>query len=86
VVGPLLLGARNRKLAFRLAEIGEDDADLIRWRPKEPRELTAEECRAALRLLEAKDVRRWLTKWSYGDPEGRAKIDALIEMLEGAKT
>jgi hypothetical protein len=48
--------------------------------------LTAEECRAALRLLEAKDVRRWLTKWSYGDPEGRAKIDALIEMLEGAKT
>ena len=76
--------ARNRKLAFRLADIGEDDADLIRWRAKEPRELTAEECRAARWLLEAKAVRQWLTKWSYGDSEGRVKIDTLIEMLEDA--
>jgi hypothetical protein len=30
---------------------------------------------------------QWTTRSGrYGDPEGRAKIDALIEMLEGAKT
>jgi len=68
-------GGKDRRFAFRLGEIGEDEADLIRWRAKEPRELTAEECRAGLWLLEAKPVRQWLTKWSYGDsscdPHGR---------------
>ena len=82
VAGPLLLGNKDRKLAFRLAGIDEDEAELIRWRAKEPRDLTAQECLAGLWLLESRAVGRWLRKWSYGDPEGRAKIEALIEALE----
>jgi hypothetical protein len=62
--------------------IAEDEAALIRWRAKEPRELTAQECLAGLWLLESSAVGRWLRKWSHGDPEGRARIEALIEALE----
>jgi hypothetical protein len=80
--GPLLLTTNDRRVAFRLAEIGEDEAELIRWRAKEPRDLTAEECRAGLWLLESKAVQQWLRKWSYGDLEGRAKIDELASVLE----
>lgn len=48
-----LLGNKDRKLAFRLAGIDEDEAELIRWRAKEPRDLTAQECLAGLWLLES---------------------------------
>ena len=62
MAGPLLLSDKDRKLAFRLAEIGEDEAELVRWRAKEPRELTAQECMAGLWLLESRAVGRWLRK------------------------
>jgi hypothetical protein len=84
VPGLLLLNNKDRELAFRLAERGEDEAEPPRWRAKEqePRDLTAQECLAGLWLLESRAVGRWLRKWSYGDPEGRAKIEMLIEALE----
>jgi hypothetical protein len=81
VAGPLLLGNEDRELAFRLAEVGENEVELHRWPAKEPRNLTAQECLAGLWLLESKAVGRWLKGWSYGDPAGRARIEALIEAL-----
>jgi hypothetical protein len=39
VIGPLLLVNEDRELAFRLAEIGEDEAQLLRWPAKKPRTL-----------------------------------------------
>jgi hypothetical protein len=77
----LLLGNENRELAFRLAEIGEDEGELLRWPAREPRNLTPQECLAGLWLLESRAVRRWLKGWSYGNPAGRARIEALIEAL-----
>jgi hypothetical protein len=74
VTGSLLLGNEDRELAFRLAEIGA----------KEPRNLTPQECLAGLWLLESNAVRRWLKAWSYGDPAGRARLEALIEALIGS--
>jgi hypothetical protein len=81
VTGPLLLGNEDRELAFRLAEIDEDEAELLRWPAEEPRNLTAQECLAGLWLLESKAVGRWLKGWSYGNPAGRARIEELIEAL-----
>ena len=81
VTGPLLLGNEDRELAFRLAGIGEDEAQLLRRPAEEPRNLTAQECLAGLWLLESKAVGRWLKRWSYGNPPGRAKIEELIEAL-----
>jgi hypothetical protein len=77
----LLLGNEDRELAFRLAEIGEDEAELLRWPAEEPRNLTAQECLAGLWLLESKAVGRWLKGWYYGNPAGRARIEELIEAL-----
>ena len=81
VTGPSLLGNEDRELAFRLAEIGEEDAELLRWPAKKPRNLTPQECLAGLWLLESKAVGRWLKGWSYGNPAGRARIEELIETL-----
>ena len=81
VAGRLLLGNEDRELAFRLAEIGEDEAELLRGPAKEPRNLTAQECLAGLWLLQSTAVGRWLKRWSYGNPAGRAKIEELIEAL-----
>jgi hypothetical protein len=77
----LLLGNEDRELAFRLAEIGEDETELLRWPAEEPRNLTAQECLAGLWLLQSTAVARWLKGWSYGNPAGRAKIEELIEAL-----
>jgi hypothetical protein len=87
VTGPLLLGNEDRELAFRLAEIGEEEGELLLRPAKKPRNLTPQECLAGLWLLESNAVRRWLKGWSHGDPAGRARmkalIEALIESLEG---
>lgn len=80
----MLLGNEDRELALRLAEIGEDEGELLRWPAKEPRNLTPQECLAGLWLLESNAVRRWLKAWSYGDPAGRARLEALIEALIGS--
>ena len=81
VTGSLLLGNEDRELAFRLAEIGGGEAQLLRGPAKEPRSLTAQECLAGLWLLESKAVGRWLKGWTYGNPPGRARIEELIEAL-----
>jgi hypothetical protein len=67
--GPPLLSDRARKLASRLAEIGEDGAGPLTWPANERRDLTAAECNAGLSLLESPDALRWSKKWCYGDPE-----------------
>jgi hypothetical protein len=77
-----LLSEQDRKVAFRLAEIGENGAGLISWPAKERRHLTAEECRAGLALLESEAGRQWSRKWSHGDPEGNQRIADLAAALK----
>ena len=73
VAGPLLLGNKDRKLAFRLAGIDEDEAEPPRWRAKEPRDLAAQECLAGLWLLESRAVGRWLRKMVLQRPGAESK-------------
>lgn len=79
--GPPLLSGDDRKLALRLSEIGDDRRDPPRWPARERRDLTPDECRAAIVLLEMDAVQRWFPKWARSDPEGWKKIDALIAAL-----
>lgn len=81
-MGPLLLSDRARKLAFRLADIGDDGAGPLNWPAKERRDLTVTECNAGLSLLESRDVLRWSKKWSYGDPAAKFVIADLMARLE----
>ena len=52
-MGPVLLSERARKIALRLADIGEEGAGPLKWPAKEQRDLTAKECDAGLSLLES---------------------------------
>ena len=81
-MGPLLLSERARKLAFRLADIGDDRAGPLSWPAKERRDLTAKECGVGLSLLESRDALRWSKKWSYGDPAAKFVIADLMDRLE----
>lgn len=81
-MGPVLLSERARKLAFRLAGIGDDAAGPLAWPAKEQRDLSAAECNAALSLLESRDVLRWSKKWCYGDPAAKFVIADLMAGLE----
>lgn len=80
--GPPLLNDFDRMLALRLAGIGDDTTDLIRWPPSEQRDLTREECRAALALLTSESGQQWARRWCYGDSSGMAKIEALVSALK----
>ena len=85
-MGPLLLSDRARKVAFRLADIGEDGAGAVRWPAKERRDLTAAECNAALSLLESRNALRWSKRWCYGDPEAKFMIaDLMVRLERGAR-
>jgi hypothetical protein len=81
-MGPLLLSDRARKVAFRLADIGDDGAGPVRWPAKERRDLTTKECGAGLSLLESRNALRWSKKWCYGDPEAKFVIADLMAGLE----
>jgi hypothetical protein len=81
MTGPLLLEDGDRKLAIQLSEIGDDAAAPLRWPARANRDLAAEECRAALALLESQAGQEWSRKWSHGDPEGRVKIAELVTAL-----
>jgi len=81
-MGPVLLNGRARKLAFRLAEIGDNGAGPLTWPAQEVRDLTAKECNAGLSLLESRDALRWSKKWSYGDPAAKFVIADLTARLE----
>jgi hypothetical protein len=80
--GPLLLSDRARKLAFRLAGIGEDGTGPLTWPAKERRHLTTKECGAGLSVLKSQHALRWSKKWSYGDPEAKFVIADLMARLE----
>jgi hypothetical protein len=80
--GPLLLSDRARKLAFRLAGIGEDGTGPLTWPAKERRHLTTKECGAGLSVLKSQQALRWSKKWSYGDPEAKFVIADLMARLE----
>jgi len=85
-MGPVLLSDRARKLAFRLAGIGEDGAGPLAWPAKEQRDLTAKECNAALSLLESRNALRWSKKWCYGDPAAKFVIsDLMVKLERGAR-
>lgn len=81
-MGPLLLSDRVRKLALRLAGLGDDGSGPLNWPAKERRDLTAKECGAALSLLKSQDALRWSKKWSYGDPTAKFVIADLMDRLE----
>ena len=84
--GPLLLSDRARKLAFRLADIGEDGTGPLTWPAKERRHLTTKECGAGLSVLKSQDALRWSKKWSYGDPEAKFVIaDLMARLSKGAR-
>jgi hypothetical protein len=59
--GPPLFSDEDRALAMRLFETGSSNADSERvWmRAKEDRDLTPEECGAAVTLLESETARRY---------------------------
>jgi hypothetical protein len=80
-MGLLLLSDRARKLAFRLADTGEDGTGPLNWPAKARRDLTPKECGAGLSLLESRDALRWSKKWSYGDPAARFVIADLMARL-----
>jgi hypothetical protein len=81
-MGPVLLSERARKLAFQLADIGDNRAGPLSWPAKEQRDLTAKECGAGLSLLESRDALRWSKKWCYGDPEAKFVLYDLMDRLE----
>jgi hypothetical protein len=81
-IGPVLLSERARKLALRLAAIGDDGSGPLKWPAKERRDLTAKECGAGLSLLKSRNALRWSKKWSYGDPAAKFVIADLMDRLE----
>jgi hypothetical protein len=81
-MGPVLLSQRARKLALRLAGIGDDGSGPLNWPAKERRNLTAKECGAGRSLLGSRNALRWSKKWSYGDPAAKFVIADLMARLE----